>query len=148
MWVLVERGRRVNLLLVQERSRGLLVHEGSKAVTIRARDRSELPVKLGRWCAIIANNWTYQEGFPLETGIPRLLDSAVSVSNRTGEDTVYSSTARYRPEELVSVSGSCTGTSRYTGRPERPGYGPRQRMRPTGRDIRGLGACLHYHTTG
>ena len=38
MRVLVARGRRVSLLLVRERSRGLLVHEGSRAATIRARD--------------------------------------------------------------------------------------------------------------
>ena len=54
--VLVARGRRVSLLLVQERSRGLLVHEGSRVTAIRARDRSGLPVRLGRWCAIIANS--------------------------------------------------------------------------------------------
>ena len=34
MRVLVARGRRVSLLLVLERSRELLVHEGSRAVTI------------------------------------------------------------------------------------------------------------------
>ena len=56
MRVLVARGMRVSLLLVQERSRGLLVHEGSKAAAIRARERSGLPVKLGRWCAIISNS--------------------------------------------------------------------------------------------
>ena len=56
MWVLVARGRRVSLLLVRERSRGLLVHEGSKVEAIRARDRSELPVRLGRWCATIAKS--------------------------------------------------------------------------------------------
>ena len=54
--VLVARGRRVNLLLVRGRSPGLLVQEGSKATTIRVRDRSELPVKLGRWCATIASS--------------------------------------------------------------------------------------------
>ena len=56
MRVLVARGRRVSLLLVRERGRGLLVHEGSKAATIRARDKSGLPVKLGRWCATIATS--------------------------------------------------------------------------------------------
>ena len=65
--------------------------------------------------------WTYEEGLPLETGIPGFRDNVVPVSGRTREDTVYSSTDRYRPEEPVSVSGSCTGTSRYTGRPEMPG---------------------------
>ena len=65
--------------------------------------------------------WTYEEGLPLETGLPGFRDRAVPVSGRTREDTVYSYTVWYRPEELVSVSGSCTGTSCYTGRPERPG---------------------------
>ena len=54
--VLVARGRRVSLLLVRERSRGLLVHEGSRVVAIRARDRLELPVRLGRWCATTASS--------------------------------------------------------------------------------------------
>ena len=92
--------------------------------------------------------WTYEAGLPLETGIPRFWDSTVLVSGRTGEDTVHSSTARYRSEEPVSVSGSYTGTSSYTGRPERPGYGLRQRTRPTGRDVKGSGACLRHHTAG
>ena len=56
MRVLVARGRRVSLLLVQKRNRGLLVHMGSKVATIRAKDRSELPVRLGRWCPILANS--------------------------------------------------------------------------------------------
>ena len=56
MRVLVARGRRVSLLLVRERSRGLLVHVGSRAVAIRARDISRLPVMLGRWCVTIVNS--------------------------------------------------------------------------------------------
>ena len=56
MRVLVARGRRVSLLLVRERSRGLLVHMGSKAATIRVRDGSELLVRLGRWCATITKS--------------------------------------------------------------------------------------------
>ena len=56
MRVLVARGRRVNLLLFRERSKGLLVHVGSRAAAIRARDRSGLPVRLGRWCATITNS--------------------------------------------------------------------------------------------
>ena len=34
----------------------VLVHEGSRATTIRVRDRSELPVRLDRWCATIASS--------------------------------------------------------------------------------------------
>ena len=49
---------------------------------------------------------THEEGLPLETGIPVFWDSTVPVNGRTGEDTVRSSTARYRPEEPVSVSGN------------------------------------------
>ena len=45
------------------------------------------------------------EGLPLETRIPGFRVSTVPVSGRTGEDTVYSSTARYRLEEPVSVLG-------------------------------------------
>ena len=56
MRVLVARGRRASLLLVMERSRGLLVHEGSRVAAIRARDGLELPVRLGRWCATIASS--------------------------------------------------------------------------------------------
>ena len=39
------------------------------------------------------------------------------------EDIVHSSTARYRPERRVSVSGSYAGTLHFIGRPERPKYG-------------------------
>ena len=93
---------------------------------------------------------THEEGLPPETGILGFWDSTVPVSGRTGEDTVHFSTARYRSEEPVSVSvlGSYKGTSRYTGRLERPEYGPRQRTRPTSRDVRGSGVCLRHHTVG
>ena len=67
--------------------------------------------------------WTHEEGLPPETGIPRFWDNTVPVSSRIGEDTVQSSTARYRPERPVSVSGSYTGTSHFTGRPKRLEYG-------------------------
>ena len=63
--------------------------------------------------------WTHEEGLPLEKGIPGFWDSTVPVNGRTREDTVCSFTARYRPERPVSVSGSYTGTSHFTGRPER-----------------------------
>ena len=67
--------------------------------------------------------WTHEEGLPLETRIPGFWDSTVPVSSRTGEDTIRSSTARYRLERPVSVSRSYTGTSHFTGRPERLDYG-------------------------
>ena len=66
---------------------------------------------------------THEEGLPPETGIPGFWDSTVPVSSRTGEDTVRSSTAWYRPEGPVSVSGSYTGTSHFISRPEKPEYG-------------------------
>ena len=56
MRVLVARGRRVNLLLVRGKSPRLLVHVGSRVTAIRARDISGLLVRLGRWCATIANS--------------------------------------------------------------------------------------------
>ena len=67
--------------------------------------------------------WAHEEGLPPKTGIPGFWDSTVPVNGRTKEDTVHSSTARCRPEEPVLVSGSYTGTSHFTGRPERPEYG-------------------------
>ena len=38
------------------KKQGLLVHVGSKATAIRARERSRLLVRLGRWCATIASS--------------------------------------------------------------------------------------------
>ena len=71
--MLVARGRRVSLLLVRERSRGLLVHEGSRVAAIQARDRSELLVRLGRWCATIDNSLDISGGI-----VPRDRDPRVS----------------------------------------------------------------------
>ena len=71
----------------------------------------------------LSTAWTHEEGLPSETGIPGFWDSTVPVSSRIEEDTVRSSTARYRPERPISVSGSYTGTSHFTGNPKRPEYG-------------------------
>ena len=54
--------------------------------------------------------WTHEDGLPPETRISGFWDNTALVSSRTGEDTVRSSTARYRLERPVSVSGSYTGT--------------------------------------
>ena len=54
--VLVSRGRRLSLLLVRGKSPRLLVQEDSKATTIQVRNGSELPVRMGRWCATIASS--------------------------------------------------------------------------------------------
>ena len=83
---------------------------------------------------------TYEEGLLPEIGIPGFWDNAFLVNGGIGEDTVHSSTAQYKPDGPVSVSGSYTGTSHYTGRSERPGYGPRQRTRSRDRDIRDSGS--------
>ena len=56
MQVLVAKGRRVSLLPVRERSRGLLVHMGSRVKTIRARDRAWLPVRQDKWYVSIASS--------------------------------------------------------------------------------------------
>ena len=72
MRVLVARGRRVSLLLVRERSRGLLVNMGSKAAATRARDGSELPVRLGIWCATIASSLDISGGIALRDRDPRV----------------------------------------------------------------------------
>ena len=71
----------------------------------------------------LSTAWTHEMGLPLGTGIPEFWDSTVPVSSMTGEDTVHSSTERYRLERPVSVSGNYTGTSHFIGRPERLEYG-------------------------
>ena len=63
---------------------------------------------------------THEEGLPPETGIPGFRDSLVPVNGRIGEDTVYSFIEQYRLEEPVSITGSCTGTSRCTSKLRRP----------------------------
>ena len=55
-WVLVLRGREISLLLVRGRSLGLLVHEGSRATTIRVEDDLGLPGKMGRGCVTISSS--------------------------------------------------------------------------------------------
>ena len=49
------RGRRVSLLPIRERSRGLLVHMGSRVAILRARDKSKLPPRQDRWYVSIAS---------------------------------------------------------------------------------------------
>ena len=56
MQVLVARGRRVSLLPVWERSRGLIVHVGSRAMVLQARDRSGLPLRQDKWYISIASS--------------------------------------------------------------------------------------------
>ena len=56
IWVLVLRGREINLLLVREISKRLLVRKGYRAPVIGARDELGLPVRMGRWRATIASS--------------------------------------------------------------------------------------------
>ena len=52
MRVLVERGRRVSLLQVWERTQRLLVREGFRATAIKAKVRLGLPVRRDMWFVI------------------------------------------------------------------------------------------------
>ena len=80
---------------------------GSKAAAIRAKDGSELPVRLGRWCATIASSPNISGGIaPLG-----FRDSTVLVSGGTGLDTVYFSTAQYRPGEQYQFQGATRSPS-------------------------------------
>ena len=92
--------------------------------------------------------WTYEEGLPLEAGIPRFGDGAVPVSCRTGEDTVHSSTPEYGSEEPVSVAGCYTSTFGNTNRLEGPDCGSRSGTELTGQDFGDPGACLHHCARG
>ena len=73
MRVLVARGRRVSLFLVRERSKRLLVHVGSRTAAIQARNRSGLPVRLGRWCDTIASSPDISGGIAPKDRDPRVL---------------------------------------------------------------------------
>ena len=73
MRVLAARGRRVSLLLVSGSCPGLLVHVDSTAAAIRVRDGLELLVKLGRWCATIANSSDILGGIAPRDRDPRVL---------------------------------------------------------------------------
>ena len=75
--MLVARGMRVSLLPVRERSRGLLVHVGSRVVAIRAKDRSGFPVRLGRWCATIASSPDISGGIIPRDRDPRVLGQRI-----------------------------------------------------------------------
>ena len=108
MRVLVARGRRVSLLLVQERSRGLLVHEVLESRPSEPGTDQSCRSGWADGVLSLPAAWTHEEGLPPETGILGFQDSVVPINGRTGEDTVHSSTARYRLEDPVSVSGSCT----------------------------------------
>ena len=123
MRVLVARGRTVSLLPDQERGRVLLVREVPKVTANRPRTDESFQSGGADGMLPLSAAWTHEEGLPPETGIPGFWDSTVPVSSRIGEDTVRSSTAQYRPNELVSVSGSYTSSSHFIRRPERPEYG-------------------------
>ena len=91
MLVLVARGRRVSFLPVRERIKGLLVHVGSRATAIRARDVQSCQSGWADGVLPLPATRTYQEGLPPETGIQGFQDITVLVSGRTREDTIYSS---------------------------------------------------------
>ena len=80
---------------------------------------------MGKYFPETARHAKAQEFLELKQGATTVMDYVARFTElaRFAEDTVRSSTARYRPERPVSVSGSHTGTSHFTGRLERPKYG-------------------------
>ena len=56
IWVLVLRGREINLPPVRERRRRLLVRKGSRAAIIRARYKVGLLVRQDRWYVLTASS--------------------------------------------------------------------------------------------
>ena len=91
MQVPVIRGRRVNsLLLAQERSKGLLLHEGfrDRVVATKAKAKISHP-KMGNTLGLLTSKGesvflmplagTLETGFPSEAGIPELWDTIVLV---------------------------------------------------------------------
>ena len=58
----------------------------------------------------LPTTWTYETGFPLETGIPGFWDSTVPVSHRTRGGAVHSTTPQWGSEGPVSVARCYTST--------------------------------------
>ena len=106
MRVPVGRGRRISLLRVWKRDRGLLSHECPRGTgPVGADDMFLLP-----------SAWTYEAGLPTEVWIPGFWAGAVPVISGTGVDTVYSSTPQYGSKKQVLVVECYTSTFGSTDR--------------------------------
>ena len=81
---------------------------------------------------------------PTEARIPWFWDAAVPAISGTDTDTVCS---YYESGEQVLGSRCCTSTFGFTDRLERPSYGSRSGIGPTGWDFGDSGACLHHYPT-
>ena len=147
MRVLVARGRIVSLLLVQKRNRRLLVHEGSKVAAIRVRDGSELPVRLGRWCATIASSPDTSEGIAPRDKDPKV-SGQHSPSQRWDRDgysmflhlPVWARGASFNPRVLY-------GHLLLHRQARRARLWAEVEDEAHKWDMRGLGACLSRHIT-
>ena len=155
IWVIVLRGRRINFLIVQERSRRLLFHEDfrDRAEAIRAKAR--LGSRLSRprpdqGFQLVKTNdmfplpsaWTYEAGLPSEARILGFWDSAIPVISGTGTDTICSFSPRCGPGEPMSVPRCCISTYYFVDGPYGPGLGLGSRPRLSGRYFKDLGAYL------
>ena len=161
MQVLVIRGRRVNsLLLAQERSKGLLLHEGFRdrvaATKAKAKAKISHP-KMGNTLELLTSQGesvfpmplagTLETGFPSEAGIPELWDTIVLVINGSCTDIACSSLPRHGPRKTISVLRCCTNTYYFADRPHGLGHGPTSRTGLIDRDFKDPGACLCHYTS-
>ena len=149
MQVLVARGRRTSLLLVQEITRRILSHKDFRDGTtvVRAKARPGLPVIRTADMFPLPSARTCEAGLPSYARIPGFRDNAVPIISGTGVDTVRSFSPQCGSGGLVPVLGCCTSAFFYTDRRKRPGNGLRSSIELTGRDFRDPGACLRHHTT-
>ena len=135
-----EKWKEINLLLVWERGRRLMLLEclgmGPQLLGLRP-DQGFYPVRTADMFSLPSAR-TCEAGLTSEERIPGFWDSA---------DIVCSFSPQCGSEGLVSVLGCCIGAFCYTDRLERLEYGSRSRTGFMGRDIRVLGACLRHHTT-
>ena len=136
--VLVVKGRRVGLLPIRGKGRGLI----ARAAITRAKERPGLPVWQAFGVLPLAAARTYEEGFPSEIGIPGFWDNIVPVSYGVGPDTIHYSTPQYGSEVPVLVTGCYTRTFSNTNGLEGPEYGSRSGAELTGQYFGDLGACL------
>ena len=144
---LVRRGR-INLLLVREKGRRLLLLECLRDEALASRAKVRPGSAKADDMLLLPSALTYEAGLPLKARIPGFRAGAVLVINRIGADTVCSFSPRYGSEEPLSIARFYASTFDNTNRSEGPDYGSRSRIGFTGKDFRDLRACLRHYTKG
>ena len=158
-WVLVLRGRRINLLLALRKSKRLLLDTDlkDKVVSTRAQakvnhsrvgDTSRLLASQGRERVSIVTSLDTLDVIALRGRDPIVMGHHSPNHRGTFTDAICSSLPQHGPGEPVSVPGCYASTYYFVDMPHGLGHGSGlgSRLGLLGRDFRDLGACLHRDT--